>query len=172
VVWFLVLVGFLCSWQDSTLERLRRRRDRRLCHWRNDFGVLQFFSFFKTKSTLFRCPLVDTHPLVVLVVVLRFCRCVIRPERSPVTGAWSSRARVFSTSWAARDGYVPPLLPCLVAIGSLWCSAAAGDLLAQARVLHAPPPAVLLPTSASVFWCYLVLDFRLYLTVCSGVDLA
>jgi hypothetical protein len=36
------MVGFLCSWQVSTLERLRRRRDRRLCHRRNDLGVLQF----------------------------------------------------------------------------------------------------------------------------------
>jgi hypothetical protein len=87
-----------------------------------------------------------------------------------VTGAWSSRARVFSTPWAARDGYVPPLLPYLVAIGSLWCSAVAGDLLAPARVLHAPSPVVLLPTSASVFGCFLVLDFRLYLAVCSELD--
>jgi hypothetical protein len=71
-----------------------------------------------------------------------------------VTGAWSSRARVFSTMWAARDGYVPPLLPCLVAIGILWGSAAAGVSLSPARVVHAPSPAVLLPTSASSFGCF------------------
>jgi hypothetical protein len=154
VVWFLVLVGFLCSWQVSTLERLRRRRDRRLCHRWNDLGVLQFFSFLKTRSPLFRRPLVNTHLSVVLAVVLQFCRCVIRPERSPVTGAWSSRARVFSTPWAARDGYVPPLLPCLVVIEILWGSAAAGVSLSLARVVHALSPAVLPQTSASSFGCF------------------
>jgi hypothetical protein len=82
-----------------------------------------------------------------------------------------TRQSVFN-SVAARDGYVPLLLPCLVAIGSLWWSAAAGDLLAPARVLHAPSPAVLLPTSATVFGCFLVVNYRLYLAVCSGLDLA
>jgi hypothetical protein len=89
-----------------------------------------------------------------------------------VTGAWSSHARVFFTLWAARDGYVPSLLACLVAFGSLRCSDAAGALLASACVLHAPSPVMLLPTSASVFGCFLVLVYRLYLAVCSVLDLA
>jgi hypothetical protein len=89
-----------------------------------------------------------------------------------VTGAWSSRAKVFSTLGAARDGYVPSLLACLVVFGSLRCSGATRALLASACVLHAPFPAVLLPTSASVFGCFFVLVYRLYLAVCSVLDLA
>jgi len=42
-----------------------------------------------------------------------------------------------------------------------------------ARVLHTPSPAVLFfPTTALVFGCFLVLEYRLYLIVCSVLDLA
>jgi hypothetical protein len=78
----------------------------------------------------------------------------------------------FATPWDARDGYVPPLWPCLVAIGCLWGSAAAGDLLAPAHFLHAPSPAMLLPTSASGFGCFFLFLISDCIWLCSVFNLA
>jgi hypothetical protein len=121
---------------------------------------------------MFRRPMVDTRPLALLVVVLRFCRCLLRPKSSPVNGAWSLHARVFFTIWAARDSHVPSLLPCLVEFGGLWCLAYAGDLPVPARVLHASSSIVLSSDDSFCFGCFLVLEYRLYLTICSVLDLA
>jgi hypothetical protein len=67
----------------------------------------------------------------------------------------------------------PPLLPCLVAFRWIWCSVATGVLPAAARVPHAPSPAVHYSDDISLFFgCFPVLDCRLYLIVCSVLDLA
>jgi hypothetical protein len=134
--------------------------------------VLQCFSFFKARSTLFHRPLVDTRPPALLAVVLQFYRCLLRPKCSLVTGAWSSHARVFFTPWAACDGHVSSLLPCLVVFGGLWCSAVAEDLPVPARVLYLPSPGVLSFDDSFCFGRFLVFDYRLYLIVCSVLDLA
>jgi hypothetical protein len=89
-----------------------------------------------------------------------------------VNGAWSSRAKVFFTPWATRDGHVLSLLPCLVEFGGLWCLASAGDLSVSTRVLHTPSPMVLSSDDSICFECFLVLVYILYLTVCSVLDLA
>jgi len=117
------------------------------------FGVLQFLSFFKARSTLFHHPMVDTRPLVLLANVLRFCRCLLRPKSSPMNGAWSSHARVFFTPWAERDDHVSSLLPYLVAFGGLWCLATARDLPVPTRVEWC-----FLPTTASVLSVFLNLN--------------
>jgi len=75
-----------------------------------------------------------------------------------VIGAWSSRASVFFTPWAARNGHVPSLLPCLVAPEGLWCSATAGDLPVAARVLHTLSLVVFSSDDRFCFRCFLVFD--------------
>jgi hypothetical protein len=60
--------------------------------------ILECSSFSQSFSPNLLCsttPWSTRPPPVVLAVVLWFCRCMLRPERSPVTGAWSSRARGF-----------------------------------------------------------------------------
>jgi hypothetical protein len=104
---FLVSFSFLCSWQENTLERFWRRRVRRSCRWRRDLAVPQFVSIFEARSALLRRPLVYTRPPTLLVILLWL-------SNSSVNDAWSLRARVFYTLWAARDGHVPLLLSCLV----------------------------------------------------------
>jgi hypothetical protein len=52
------------------------------------------------------------------------------------------------------------------------CSVAAGDMSASARVVHTPSPAVHYSDDSSFFGCFLVIDYRLYLIVCSVLDLA
>jgi len=121
---------------------------------------------------LFRRPFVDTSPPALLVAVLWFSHCLLRPKSSSVIGTWSSRARVFFTSWAACDGHVPYILPYLVALGGFWCSIAVGDLLSTARVLHAPSSVVLLPIAESVLDVFQFVFNRMYLIVCFGLDLA
>jgi hypothetical protein len=66
--------------------------------WRNGLAIFQFLSIFEIKSMLFRRPFVDTSPPALLVAVLWFSHCLLRPKSSSVIGTWSSRARVFFTS--------------------------------------------------------------------------
>jgi hypothetical protein len=84
-------------------------------------------SFFKARSALFRQSLVNTHPPTFLAVVLQFCRCLLRPKISPLTGTWSSRARGFVTPWAARDDHVSVSVAVLGGVRGFWCSVTAGD---------------------------------------------
>jgi hypothetical protein len=118
---FLVSFSFLCSWQENTLEKFRRRRARRSCRWRRDLAVPQFVSIFEARYALIHRPLVDMRPPALLVVVLWLSRCPLLPESSSVIGAWSSHARVYYTLWAARDGHVLHLLSCLVVPGGFLC---------------------------------------------------
>jgi hypothetical protein len=53
-------------------------------------------SFFKARFALFRRPMVNMCLPALLPIVLRFYRCLLQLKSSPVYGAWSSRARVFS----------------------------------------------------------------------------
>jgi hypothetical protein len=135
------------------------------------WGVL-VLSFFSSRSALFRHSLVDTRPPALLTVVLRFCRCLLRPNNSPLTGAWSARARGLVTPWAARVDHVSASVDVLGGVRWNWCLVAAGDLPAAARVPHAPSRAVHYSDDSSFFKCFPVLDCRLYLIVCSVLDLA
>jgi hypothetical protein len=80
-------------------------------------SVLSFFSY---RSALFRQSLVDTRLPALLAVVLRFCRCLLRPESSPLPSAWSSRARGFVTPWAARDDHVSAIVAVLDGFQWIW----------------------------------------------------
>jgi len=68
-------------------------------------------------SAMFCSPLVYMRPPTLLAAILWLSCCLLRPESSSVIGAWSSRARVFYTLWATRDGHIPHLLLCL---GGAW----------------------------------------------------
>jgi hypothetical protein len=63
------------------------------------FGWVSIFSSFEARSALFHSPPGDTRPLSMLIVVLWFRRCLLRPGCSAVTGAWFPRARVLFTIW-------------------------------------------------------------------------
>jgi hypothetical protein len=62
-----------------------------------DFGWVSVFSLFEARSALFHSPIVDTRPLAVLIIVLWFRSCLLRPGSSAVIDAWYPRARVFYT---------------------------------------------------------------------------
>jgi len=111
-------------------------------------------SFFKARYALFRQSLVDTCPPALLAVVLQFYRCLLRPESSPFTGTWSSLARGFVTPWAAHDDQVFVSVAVLGGVWGFWCSIAAGDIPAVARVLHAPSTAVLFSDDSFCFWVF------------------
>jgi hypothetical protein len=92
-------------------------------------------SFFKARFALFRQSLVDMRPPALLVVVLQFCRCLLRLESSLLTSAWSSRARGFVTPWAARDDHAFVSVAVLGGVRGFWCSVAAGDISVAERVV-------------------------------------
>jgi hypothetical protein len=130
-------------------------------------------SFFMAKFALFRQSLVDTRPPTLLAIVLRFCRCLLRPESSPLTGAWSSRARGFVTPWAALDDHVFRL--CCHAwwrSGDLVFGCCMGYSSSGACGTRAVSGGAFFPTTAPVFGCFLVLDFRLCLIVYFVLGLA
>jgi hypothetical protein len=121
-------------------------------------------SFFKARSALFRQSLVDTRPPALLAVVLQFFRCLLQPKSSPLTGAWSLRDRGFVTPWAARDDHVSAVLGGVQLLqGIFWWR----HVFYTRRLRRC-----FFPTTALVFGCFLVLEYRLYLIVCSVLDLA
>lgn len=117
-LWSVVcFLGFFVSWQENTPERSRRGQNPSYVSPAERFGESQFYHFFCSRSALFCQSMVDTRLPALLAVVLRFCRCLLRPESSPLTGTWSSRASGLSFIGSRVMTTFSPLLPCLMVFG-------------------------------------------------------
>jgi hypothetical protein len=135
----------------------------------NSLDGFQFFHSLKARSAPFHSPPVDTLPFSVLIVVLWFRCCLLRPDNSAVTSVWHPRARVFFKLWAARDGHVPYLCRAgcpgvLIALGG--CRVVSCGGACAARAISGGVSS----DGRACFGCFFAFN-RLYLTVCFRFDL-
>jgi hypothetical protein len=113
-------------------------------------------SFFSSRSAMFRQSLVDTRLPALLAVVLRFCRCLLRPESSLLPGTWSSRARGFVTPWAACDDHVSTPVAVLDGVRWIWVRLLQGICRRRLRRCIVPTTALFWVSSCS--WLQIVFD--------------